>query len=350
MKKSLIALAALATVATAAQAQSSVTVYGIVDVGISRVTNVEGGTTAATGMTNGGLSTSRFGFKGVEDLGSGRNAFFNLEAEILADTGAQYNGTAVDLFHRGAFVGLGQSGLGTVRLGRMNRQDYATAIKFDAFNGNNIGGWIASSSGSTGSVVLHTAERLSNAVEVQTDSLGGFKLTYQHGFGEVAGNASASRVTVYGVEYSAGAFDAAVTVANKNDASSVTTKATSAYAAYNFGVAHLTGGWVQHEVDATSTKISGYHVGARVPVTPKINVLAGYNAFDNDAGKKPVTYALGATYAFSKRTTGYLIGAKSSQDNSSTQNIVSTSKYNGFDSPAAGLNQTAYSVGIRHSF
>ena len=85
MKKSLIALAALATVATAAQAQSSVTLYGIVDMGImSSKTDGAGNVLAAQ---SGALSTSRWGVRGTEDLGGGLTAAFNLESEIAADAG-----------------------------------------------------------------------------------------------------------------------------------------------------------------------------------------------------------------------------------------------------------------------
>ena len=86
MKKSLIALAALASVATVAQAQSSVTIYGIVDAALVSVTGASA-TGKVQGMGNGGLSTPRLGFRGTEDLGGGLKANFHLEAEFLADTG-----------------------------------------------------------------------------------------------------------------------------------------------------------------------------------------------------------------------------------------------------------------------
>jgi predicted porin len=122
------------------------------------------------------------------------------------------------------------------------------------------------------------------------------------------------------------------------------------YAKYDFKVADLRLGYADKQQKGSATKLAGYFVGVKAPVTNQIGLMAQYNAFDNDAGKKPTTYALGATYAFSKRTTGYVIGAKSNQDNGSLQNIVSDTKYDKFDSPAAGNNQTAYSVGIRHTF
>ena len=108
MKKSLIALAALATVATAAQAQSSVSVYGIIDSGYLRFkSDADAG--AIQQVTSGALSTSRLGFKGTEDLGGGLKANFTLENQFSADTGAQATGA---LFLRGAWIQLDQANLG----------------------------------------------------------------------------------------------------------------------------------------------------------------------------------------------------------------------------------------------
>jgi predicted porin len=138
MKKSLIALAALSAFATAAQAQSSVTVYGILDIGYgdSKMTNTS--TTAAnnvtrksstTGNGDGGLSTSRIGFRGVEDLGSGNKAKFMLEYDLI-DSGTQAStthqpgtSTASTFGARESWVALENNKLGELKLGRQ-----ATAI------------------------------------------------------------------------------------------------------------------------------------------------------------------------------------------------------------------------------
>ncbi len=344
MKKLLIATAAMAMVAGTAQAQSSVTIYGVLDSGITRVSNVGTSTPASnTGLTDGGLSTPRWGFKGSEDLGGGLKAGFVLESEFKMDSGA----STTTLFNRASYVNLAQAGIGSIQLGHMNRQDYNMSAKYDAFGGNNIGGWIASNSGT---VDLKVGQRIDNGVQLQTASLGGLVLTYQHAYGEVAGNSSASKSTAFGAEYTSGPFSVAATMAEANDSSSVGTKATSVYAMYDFKVADLRLGYAKTEVDNSTVEASGYFVGVKVPVNKKVAVMAQYNAFDNDQGKEPTTYALGATYSFSKRTTAYLIGAKSNQDNNSAQRIVSTSKYLNFSDVKANTNQTAYSVGIRHTF
>ena len=114
MKKSLIAFAALATIAGAASAQSSVTLYGRVDLSVNKATGTD-----QKGLTNG--SGSRFGVRGVEDLGGGLSAFFNLEHRFNADTGAQTN--AARFWAGRSIVGL-QGGFGKITLGR----EYTTAF------------------------------------------------------------------------------------------------------------------------------------------------------------------------------------------------------------------------------
>ena len=338
----------LATLLAAATGLASAqTIYGVVDLGVTTATNVEGTTKRATGVSNGGLSTPRFGITGSEDLGNGLKASFTLESEILADTGAQ--GDSSYLFNRASFLQLSQAGVGSTRIGRFNRHDYTQAVKYDAFGGNNIGGWVASNSGT---VNLDVNTRITNAVEVQSASISGVVVTGQYSAGEVAGAITSGRTVAVGAEYTLGKLSVAGNYVEKNatTAGYATTKVKSAYAAYDFGVAKTSAGYAQTETEGSALKPSGYFVGAQVPVTAKVTALAQYNAFDNDAGLKPKTYALGATYAFSKRTTGYVIGARSSQDGTSAQNVVSTSKYNGFDTPPAGANQTVASVGLRHTF
>ena len=101
MKKSLIAFAALASIAGAASAQSSVTLYGRVDLSVNKPSG-----SANKGITNG--SGSRFGVRGVEDLGGGMSAFFNIEHRFDADTGAQQgavtNGITCQVAATGALV------------------------------------------------------------------------------------------------------------------------------------------------------------------------------------------------------------------------------------------------------
>jgi predicted porin len=125
MKKSLFALAAVTAFAGAAQAQSSVTVYGIMDVGYiggnervagptingNQVNKLNGNTFGSSAQ-----STSRLGFRGREDLGGGMAAFFTIETAVgINDTTNIFGGTT-----RAAFVGLSQKGMGQVAIGMQN--------------------------------------------------------------------------------------------------------------------------------------------------------------------------------------------------------------------------------------
>jgi predicted porin len=123
MKKSLFAMAAVTAFAGAAQAQSSVTVYGIIDYGYQYAGQRNATGTAGTTLTNqntsgfsgNGESTSRLGFKGNEDLGGGASAFFTIEAALNTDTQGTLGSGATS--NRQMFVGLGQKGLGNASIG-----------------------------------------------------------------------------------------------------------------------------------------------------------------------------------------------------------------------------------------
>src|SRR6218665_1644124 len=112
MKKSLIALAVLAA-SGAAMAQSSVTLFGIVDTAFGYVDNANAAGDSVYGLSTSGNATSRLGFRGTEDLGNGLKAGFWLEGEIFGDDGnaAGFN------FKRRSTVSLA-GGFGEVRLGR----------------------------------------------------------------------------------------------------------------------------------------------------------------------------------------------------------------------------------------
>jgi predicted porin len=131
MKKSLFALAAVTAFAGAAQAQSSVTVYGILDVGfisgserIAGVNNVVAGLGSQVYNQNfstlgaSAQSTSRLGFRGREDLGGGTAAFFTLEMEVTPNSATSPVGTGNN--NRAAFVGLSQKGIGQGSIGLQN--------------------------------------------------------------------------------------------------------------------------------------------------------------------------------------------------------------------------------------
>jgi len=159
MKKSLFAMAAVTAFAGAAQAQSSVTVYGIMDIGyVGGNSRVASGTAATKGTSNAftasAESTSRLGFKGNEDLGGGSSAFFTVELGLEpASTTSGFKNSATTE-NRQSFVGLKQNGLGDFALGTQYTLVHNAVSATDAGGTNNIlGDMIYTSATGTGATV-----------------------------------------------------------------------------------------------------------------------------------------------------------------------------------------------------
>ena len=201
MKKSLLALAALSAIAGAAQAQSSVTVYGILDVGyigtnsrVSNSSNVNNGGQAKTTTNQFGSSaeqTSRLGFKGTEDLGGGSQAFFTTEFQLYPEqqqlngttvVGANSNGVAANtggLLNRQTFVGLHKNGLGQFAVGLQYTPVFAAVAATDVGQTNNMAGnviYAATSSGNSNDGASSNAMtvRTANTLTVASDKFSGF--------------------------------------------------------------------------------------------------------------------------------------------------------------------------------
>jgi len=210
MKKSLFAVAAVTAFTGAAQAQSSVTVYGIMDLGYygtnASTSSQAAGTlkTQTSRITNGNESTSRLGFKGTEDLGGGTSAFFTIEMGLTpADSSVTGYNTAVTTFsqtsdkggsaidNRQSFVGLKKNGIGQVSLGRQYTLTYAEqAGTSPTANVTQVGSVLYPSGGTAGlnsdaSMTL----RASNAIIATTDNFKGFTVSGMY----VANNANASQ-------------------------------------------------------------------------------------------------------------------------------------------------------------
>ncbi len=356
MKKSLIALAALATVATAAQAQSSVTVYGIVDSGYL---STDGGDASnkAKFITGGGLSSSRWGLRGTEDLGGGLSANFVLESAITADDGTSSG------FTRTATVGLNSSTSGALAIGRQNRLDYDAIISIDPFGAANIGGAVNVAYITSG-IAGVKAGRVSDAVKYVSPTFAGLTASFQQAWGEVAGDSAASRSQAFKLDYTNGNF-AATAVHNVGNNAGGTTfdRVTIAGGSYNFNVVKVFAGYLEREVSKVDPKIKSTYVGAIVPVTAKLNLHAQVTKVENSASTgaqsavatlaTPVNandadvYALGATYAFSKRTTAYAIYAQANND---AQGKVLATNLGAATAVTTGKDHKAYTVGLRHSF
>ena len=198
MKKSLIALAVLAA-SGAAMAQSSVTLYGVADAGVTYLNGADNW----SGVTSGNNLTSRLGFRGTEDLGGGLKANFVLEGGFNLDNGDGASGYAGAKagegfqFKRRSTVGLAGS-FGEVRLGRELTAAYNATARYDVFGSVGIGqsrlwadGGVVDASANATAVT--TNQRISNALTYVSPDFSGFKVGVNYGFGETTnGNSDSS--------------------------------------------------------------------------------------------------------------------------------------------------------------
>jgi predicted porin len=168
MKKSLLALAALTAFAGVASAQSSVTVFGIVDLAARRVTNGSAG--SLNTLSPNGQSSSRLGFRGIEDLGGGLRAGFWLEGDLAADTG---NATGMTWTRRSTVSLMG--GFGEVRMGRDYVPTFLNISAYDMFSYQGVS-TISAFRGTTSALSLGgatTAVRANNTISYFLPAMGG---------------------------------------------------------------------------------------------------------------------------------------------------------------------------------
>lgn len=223
--KRLVVPALLGSVAlgAAAQSASSVTLYGVVDAYAQFVNGSE----SINRIQSGGLSGSRFGFRGSEDLGGGMRAVFTLESGFNSDDGTIGQGGT--FFGRQAFVGL-QDSWGSVTLGRQYSSVYHATTDFSLFSNNpagpstavigGFGGGYEPVRGAGGTATPPAAGatgnggpiRVNNALRYESPSWSGVRVSALYGAGEVAGATSDARLFDLGVRYTGGPFDALLSV------------------------------------------------------------------------------------------------------------------------------------------
>ncbi|PXW97117.1 putative porin [Sphaerotilus hippei] len=344
MKKSLLALAALCAFAGAASAQSSVTLFGVVDVNARQVKN---GDTKQTQLGTDGLSSSRLGFRGVEDLGGGLKAGFWLESQVQADGGTA---NATRFWHRRATVSL-MGSFGEVRLGRQLDPSYNAWGAYDTFNTNGLAdlGSLVSVLGSG----ADTKSRIDNGVNyILPSNLGGF-------YGEVAaapGEGTAGKKYIgTRLGYAAGPVDVSLGY-GQTDASLSTDdklKVLSLAASYDLKVVKLFGAVVQSKYLSQKQRVS--HVGVIVPVSTagKFRVsfansnlsgtsTTGASVDANDANQ----FALGYIHSLSKRTELYTTYAQIKNKGSSALSVATVNGY----TIKAGDKSRGLEFGVKHSF
>ena len=354
MKKSLIALAVLAA-SGAAMAQSSVTLYGVADAGVTYLNGADNW----SGVTSGNNLTSRLGFRGTEDLGGGLKANFVLEGGFNLDAGDGKSGGATGTgfeFKRRSTVGL-SGGFGEVRMGRELTAAYNATARYDVFGSVGIGqsrlwadGDVVDANANASAVT--TNQRISNALTYVSPSFSGFKVGVNYGFGETTNGNSDSSYMGAGLMYDNGPLSLGLGLERLNNgANSVAVSDIDAWSlggSYDFGVAKLLAGYRESTVDlaAVENKRSGYYVAATAPVGAG-TVRVSYNRYENELGNvtgKADQFAIGYVYGLSKRTSVY--GTYAYLKNKNGANLYTL----GSGGLKTNGSQQGVQVGVSHSF
>jgi predicted porin len=384
MKKSLIALAVMAA-AGAASAQSSVTLFGIVDVTLAYGRASGTGDATKWALTNSGYNSSRLGFRGTEDLGGGMSASFWLEGSLGNDdgtagqripTGNQAAVHAADgsglVFNRRSTVSLA-GGWGELRLGRDYVPSFWNLTVFDPFGTNGAGTTLTLvapagglSSGANNIVVPFgtgtrgTIVRASNSIGYfLPPNLGGIYGQVMGFLGENVQNGAATehdgRGYSFRVGYGAGPFNVAFGYGHTHAARGLNTgnfNTANIGGQWDFGMAKLMAQYVRDEKDAiVDVDGRGWLIGALVPVGAG-EIRASYSAYrlrvGNQAGitadPRARQIALGYVHNLSKRTAIYTTVARVRNSGGAAVTL------NGATMGVGGRSSTGFDLGLRHSF
>ena len=403
-KKNLIAVAIAGAFALpiAAQAQSTVEVYGklypeIVNGQLSGATAkgtvVNTLSAAATGAADSKLLSmdspnSRLGFRGTEDLGGGMKAFYQLEMGLGVDTGA--NSSTSLLFSRDSFVGV-SGGFGSVKLGTMDTV-YKTLGDTMSFLGISSGNFISASNilskpgfGTSSASSFHL--RRGNSIIYESPKVAGFQGLFDYSLGEVTGSSSSTSVISGGVKYNAGPLYLAVAYENHKDlfgasknvptaianntATAITGGPTSTDTAVRFTAQYkvteatrVEGNYATIQYDetgGTAGKFANYKhnvwsIAGEHKLNNAVTLVGSYGAAAagtctlvgtaacSTAGLDGKMLNLGVGYNFSKRTMLFALY--------SNMNNGASAVYNNFGSgsPATGQDISIFAAGISHNF
>ncbi len=393
MKKSLIAVAVLGAIAGAAQAQSAVTIYGILDTGITYANKVPTPDNSSNdkkfSVDSGVIQGSRLGFKGVEDLGGGLKALFQLEAGFHNDTGALKKNTgSTNLFPSKSVVGL-SGNFGSILLGRqtdvLNDLTGAVDHNMDRLEGIR-----------TNNSIRYTSTK--NSIRYNTPNVAGFTGSLIYGFGEAAGQTSNGQSFSLGGQYANGPLGlrAAYYESKKGTTSSDTSNSNSKEfkvgnpgdtalrifslgSSYQAGLARLYGNWSLVKQPLASawdgktalwnnsgtpsyyssgsinnSKSEIFELGVNYNLTDPLYLLGsvqynrltfvpGPNTSPLNNNGKLIQYNLGTDYFLSKRTDLYAFASLLEAKNAANLGVDG-------NGTGSAKSQTAVTVGIRHKF
>jgi len=343
MKKSLLALAALTAFAGAASAQSSVTVFGVVDQSANSIKN---GSNSMKMLSSDMLNSNRLGFRGIEDLGGGMRAGFWLESGLAPDIGTAGGGNGqagvTAFWNRRATVSL-LGGFGEIRLGRDYVLTFSNRAAYDPFGFNGLGsmGNVESTLGST----AITQVRDNNVVGYTLPAMGGV-------FGGVqvaAGEAQQGWKYMGGrLGYAGGpvSVSAAFGKTYKTIAMTADYKQTNFGGSFNAGFLTIEG--MYDKVDYGVANQKHILIGALVPFGAS-TLKAAYNKVSGESTARGAKmFSFGYQYDLSKRTALYATYSSLNNDGDAATGaafVVAAGP-----TMTKGATSSGYNVGVRHSF
>ncbi len=331
MKKSLLALAVLGAFAGVASAQSSVTIYGLLDQSLAKS---NGGTAPNPGAPAGAAyhvqqsAGSRLGFRGSEDMGGGLSAQFQIEHRFAPDTGAAGNPNA---FWQGrSYVQVTSAAVGSVYMGRDYTPAFWPAVKSDPFGWDGVGqigaeawaGYLTPNAGQGSGV------RTSNTIGFKSASFGGLTIQAAAGLSE---NSTVGRTNGFNVEYGGGPIYAALGYEGVTEGTQNKQGVVNGAFHYDLGVVKLMAYGVQAKLGALgNTKAKMFSLGARAPIGPGVLKAMVYRVDPAGANNNRTKFGIGYDYSLSKRTNVYVDFGQAKADNLT--------------------NNRALAVGMKHTF
>lgn len=329
-------------------AQSNVSVYGLIDMGINHIDDVKG--QSLTELRSGNMMASRFGIRGHEDLGGGTKIAFNLEAGMNSDVGSV--GAADSFWSRQSWLGISQQGIGELRMGRQ------LSVMNDSFGSYSSATYMGTQTaavegtGSAGSAAANynamlSGTRLNNMLKFTSVDMAGFKVRAMVAFGEQAGSSKANRIESVAVTYAKKQFETSVVyhldraTVNAND-----DQVWGVGAAYKFsdtGRIGFTATQQKNALHVAGNDANTYAVLGLFPVK-QWTLMASYQKLDDKSARDQNVNQLnlGVKYALSKRTEAYSL--------ISMQKVSNGGKAGMFSKTSGDSRQTQFSVGMRHAF
>ncbi|WP_066741525.1 porin [Cupriavidus sp. D384] len=351
MKIKLAVAAATTVFAVGAQAQSSVTLYGVVDAGVEYLNRTAGDHSNVRMQSGNGITTgSWWGLRGTEDLGGSLKGVFVLESGFNLDTGKSADSR---LFNRQAFVGL-QSRYGALLLGRQQTPIYDFTLAFDPM--------ADTSQYSIVNLDPFMASRADNAIQYK-GTFGGLTAAALYSFGydnsnafgigsgEVPGNYKKGREYAASLRYTTGPFDIGAVYDLRQPDTRVKDQRASVAASYAFGPTKVFAGYRWENASGAGAALKHnnvYWLGLGYQATPAL-MLKGAVYYNDWAGTSadPMVFVATADYSFSKRTSTYLdLGYAWNRSSKGVSSRASLSS----DNIRAGDSQFGAMVGVRHRF